>query len=196
MTFTAPASGSSATFSGSSSATALTNASGVAMAPTLTANGQAGGYTVTASVAGVATPASFSLTNTAAPSDSGEHCGKRRNAAKHYGWHAVRYSVASAGQRQQREPLRRRDSDLHCPREVERARRSQARPPRPRSPDSSGIASAPALTANSLTGSYTVTATVTGVSTPANFALTNTTARRGFSERESRRAGDSHQPGK
>jgi hypothetical protein len=40
--------------------------------------------------------------------------------------------------------------------------------------NSSGIASAPALTANSQTGSYTVTATVTGVSAPANFALANT----------------------
>jgi hypothetical protein len=47
--------------------------------------------------------------------------------------------------------------------------------------NSNGIASAPALTANSQAGSYTVTATVTGVSTPANFALTNTAAGGGSS---------------
>ena len=64
MTFAAPTSGASATFGGS--ATVTTNASGIATAPTLTANGTAGSYTVTASVAGVTTPASFSLTNTAA----------------------------------------------------------------------------------------------------------------------------------
>jgi hypothetical protein len=40
-----------------------TNSNGVATASTLSANGTAGSYSVTASVAGVATPASFSLTN-------------------------------------------------------------------------------------------------------------------------------------
>ena len=61
VTFAAPASGASATLS---SATAVTNASGVAQV-TATANGTAGGpYNVTASVAGVATPATFALTNT------------------------------------------------------------------------------------------------------------------------------------
>jgi hypothetical protein len=64
VTFAAPASGASVTFGGS--ATVSTNTSGVATAPALTANSQAGSYTVTASVAGVTTPASFSLTNTAA----------------------------------------------------------------------------------------------------------------------------------
>ena len=41
----------------------MTNTNGAATAPTLTANGTAGSYTVTASVAGVAAVASFSLTN-------------------------------------------------------------------------------------------------------------------------------------
>jgi hypothetical protein len=61
MTFT-PSTGASAALGGSARATAVTNSSGVATAPTLTANGQAGSYT-TASVAGVATNANFSLTN-------------------------------------------------------------------------------------------------------------------------------------
>jgi len=43
--------------------TATTNSSGVATAPTFTANGTAGTYTVTASVSGLATPTNFSLTN-------------------------------------------------------------------------------------------------------------------------------------
>ncbi len=68
VTFTAPASGASGTFTGGSrTATATTNASGIATSPTFTANGTAGGpYTVAATVAGVATPADFSLTNTPA----------------------------------------------------------------------------------------------------------------------------------
>jgi hypothetical protein len=63
VTFTAPASGASARFSGSATATAVTNASGVATAPTLTANGTTGSYTVTATVSGATSSASFALTN-------------------------------------------------------------------------------------------------------------------------------------
>ena len=67
VTFTAPASGAGAAFAGpgngSATATVVTNTNGVATAPTLTANGTAGSYSVTASVAGVAAVASFSLTN-------------------------------------------------------------------------------------------------------------------------------------
>ena len=67
VTFTAPASGASGTFSGSATANVITNASGVATAPALTANNQTGGYTVTAMVAGLASLANFSLTNTSPP---------------------------------------------------------------------------------------------------------------------------------
>ena len=66
VTFTAPTSGATGAFAGASSATAVTDANGVATAPVFTAGTQAGGYTVTAGVAGVTTPASFSLTNNAA----------------------------------------------------------------------------------------------------------------------------------
>jgi hypothetical protein len=61
VTFTAPSSGASGTFA--SSATVTTDAAGRATAPVFTANGTAGAYQVTASVAGVASPAQFSLTN-------------------------------------------------------------------------------------------------------------------------------------
>ncbi|MEY2495664.1 MAG: hypothetical protein QOJ45_2156 [Verrucomicrobiota bacterium] len=63
VTFTAPASGASGTFSSGNTATAVTGANGVATAPTFTANGTPGSYTVAATVVGIATPANFSLTN-------------------------------------------------------------------------------------------------------------------------------------
>ncbi len=67
VTFTAPASGASATFNGSKTATAVTNASGIATSPVPLANATQGGpYTITASVTGLS-PASFSLTNLVAP---------------------------------------------------------------------------------------------------------------------------------
>jgi hypothetical protein len=68
VTFTAPGSGASGTFAGSLTATVQTSSSGVATAPTLTANANAGNYTVTASVPGVTTSASFNLTNLPPPS--------------------------------------------------------------------------------------------------------------------------------
>jgi hypothetical protein len=61
VNFAVPGSGASATLS---AASAVTNGSGVASV-TATANATAGSYNVTASVVGVATPATFSLTNTA-----------------------------------------------------------------------------------------------------------------------------------
>jgi hypothetical protein len=65
VTFTSPASGPAATFSGSGNiATVRTDTTGVAQSPILIANGTAGTYAVTASVTGVA-PAVFTLTNTA-----------------------------------------------------------------------------------------------------------------------------------
>jgi hypothetical protein len=63
VTFTAPNSGASGLFGGSSIATTVaTNASGVASA-SFTANGTAGGYSVAATATGLAT-VNFSLTNT------------------------------------------------------------------------------------------------------------------------------------
>src|SRR5207253_46310 len=63
VTFAAPASGASGTFA--ASATVVTNGSGIATAPALTANGTAGSYNVVASV-GTLT-ANFALTNVAVP---------------------------------------------------------------------------------------------------------------------------------
>ncbi len=66
ITFTTPTSGASATFSGgATTATVLTNSSGEATAPALTANGTVGTYTVTASIGSLA--AQFSITNSGIP---------------------------------------------------------------------------------------------------------------------------------
>src|SRR5205085_8218934 len=61
---TAPASGASGTFSGgSTTATVTADSSGMALAPTFTANNVAGSYTVTASVSNLTGAATFSLAN-------------------------------------------------------------------------------------------------------------------------------------
>ena len=70
VTFTAPSSGTSGLFSGTTSTTAVTDVNGIATAPTLTANAQTGTYSVTASAPGLAGLANFSMTNTAPISTS------------------------------------------------------------------------------------------------------------------------------
>ncbi|MGN6635028.1 MAG: hypothetical protein ACTHJ6_06135, partial [Oryzihumus sp.] len=66
VTFTAAVGGASGSFPGAATVSVTTNASGLATAPTFTANTTAGSYTVSATATGVATPAAFPLTNTAA----------------------------------------------------------------------------------------------------------------------------------
>jgi hypothetical protein len=72
VTFSAPSSGASGTFGSCSSGNpqsyscvVTTNGSGLATASTFTANSTAGAYSVSASAPGVGTPATFSLTNSA-----------------------------------------------------------------------------------------------------------------------------------
>jgi hypothetical protein len=62
VTFTAPSVGGSVSFANGVN-TAVTNALGVATSGMITANGQTANYTVTASVPGASSPASFSLIN-------------------------------------------------------------------------------------------------------------------------------------
>ena len=65
--FALPAVGASGTFPGAAlTATATTNASGIATSPLVTANATIGSYSATATAAGVAVPATFSLQNTVA----------------------------------------------------------------------------------------------------------------------------------
>jgi uncharacterized repeat protein (TIGR01451 family) len=78
VTFTAPASGASGTFTGS--ATVTTNGQGLATAPAFTANGVAGTYTVTAAAGTLS--ATFALTNTGGtPAAMNIYAGNNQNAA-------------------------------------------------------------------------------------------------------------------
>jgi hypothetical protein len=66
VSFSAPGHGASGTFAGGgTTVTVATDSSGVAVAPTFTANATPGGYIVTASVTGVSSAAAFSLVNQA-----------------------------------------------------------------------------------------------------------------------------------
>jgi len=164
VTFAAPNSGPSGTFN--ALATVLTNAQGIATAPTLSVNFQPGSFTATATVAGLGA-ANYSLTNTLIPAvikaavGSGQHAtvstaftlalqARVTNAAgQPVGGITVTFVVPGSGASGTFATLATVVTNA------------------------SGIATAPALTANSLVGSFTVDAWVAGVVKPAPFTLTN-----------------------
>jgi hypothetical protein len=170
VTFTAPSSGASGTFTGGTN-TAITNSSGVATSAVFTANATVGSYTVTASVAGVSRTARFKLTNQASsgPASIAVTTGTPQSATistafasplvvtvKNSGGSGVSgvtvtFTAPSSG-----------------------ASGTFAGGANTATTNSSGVATSTVFTANSTTGSYTVTASVAGVSSPATFALTNT----------------------
>ena len=171
VTFTAPGSGASGTFGGTASASGVSNSSGVATAPSLTANSQAGSYTVTASVAGVSAAASYSLTNTAgaaasitATAGSGQSTG-------------VNTGFATALQATVKDAVGNGVSGVTVTFTAPGSGASGTFGGTASASgvsNSSGVATAPSLTANSQAGSYTVTASVAGVSAAASYSLTNT----------------------
>ena len=167
VTFTAPASGASGTFAGRRAATATTNSSGVATAAAFTANATAGSYSVTASVSGVATPASFSLTNTAGTAAS--ITATSRHTAERDGEHGVCDGAAGDGDGCRQQSGERSGGDVHgagsgASGTFGRSATATA------TTNSSGVATATAFTANATAGSYSVTASVSGVATPASFS--------------------------
>ncbi|MBV9770910.1 MAG: Ig-like domain-containing protein, partial [Bryobacterales bacterium] len=170
VTFTAPGTGAGAAFSGSATATAVTNASGIAIAPGLIANGQTGAYSITAIVAGVTSAASFSLTNLAgSPANIAATAGTPQSATVNVAFVTALQAVVKDASNN---PLSGVTVTFASPSAGASAAFSGSTTATAIS-NASGIATAPALTANSQAGSYTVTASVTGLATKANFNLTN-----------------------
>jgi len=173
VTFTAPSTGATASFSGSSTATALTNASGIATAPALTANNQAGSYTVTASASGAGAAASFSLTNLAAsPASIAATAGTPQSATVNT---AFTTALQATVKDTNGNPLNGVTVTFTAP-TTGAAATFSGQATATATTNASGIATAPALTANSQSGTFTVTGAVAGVATPATFSLTNTAA--------------------
>ncbi len=169
VTFTAPATGASGTFAGGLN-TATTNASGVATSAAFTANSISGAYTVTASVTGATSPASFSMTNNPGPVASVTATAGATQSA------AINTAFATAMQVTVKDASNNPESGVvvtfAAP--ASGASGAFAGGVTTATTNTSGVATAVAFTANGTTGSYTVTASASGLS--ANFNLTNTTA--------------------
>ena len=168
VTFTAPGSGASGAFAGGVN-TATTNASGVATAAVFTANGTTGSYNVTASVAGVASPANFSLTNLGNPPASvTAAAGTPQSATINT---AFTVQLQATVKDSSNNPVSGVTVTFAAP--GSGASGAFAGGVNTATTNASGVATAAVFTANSTAGSYTVTASVSGVASPANFTLTN-----------------------
>jgi hypothetical protein len=174
VTFTAPSSGASGTFAnGTTTDTETTNASGVATSTAFTANGTAGAYTVTATVTGVSTPANFNLTNTAGPAASiAATSGTPQSAAINTAFAApLAATVQDSGQN----PVSGVVVTFTAPTTGASGTFANGTNTDTETTNASGVATSTTFTANGTVGGpYTVTSTVAGVATPANFSLTNT----------------------
>ncbi len=172
VTFKAPASGASGTFAnGDTTTTAVTDSHGVATAA-LTADSIAGTYSVMASVPGVLITATFNLTNNpGSPASITTKSGSGQSAATNTRFGASLLATV-------------RDAEGNL---VPNVAVTFSAPTGGASgiflttftatttsfTDSNGVATGFGFIANSILGSYAVTASVAGVSTTANFNLTN-----------------------
>ncbi len=172
VTFTAPSSGASGTFTGGlTTATATTNSSGVATAPAFTANASAGAYTVTASATGASSPANFSLTNTSASQEAiAATGGTPQSATINTAFAAALVATVTTNG----SPTSGVVVTFTAPSSGASGTFTGGSATAQATTDTNGNATAPTFTANGTTGAYTVAATATGISTPANFDLTNT----------------------
>ncbi len=172
VTFTAPSSGARGTFPGGlATAVATTNAQGIATSPMFTAGTTLGAYSVTASVSGLFTTASFKLTNTAGPpasvlTSSGTPQSAQVGAIYSQ---ALQAKVTDVGGN----VLSGVSVVFAAPLVGASGAFTGGLTSVTETTNSQGIAVAPVFTANALAGSFAVTASVNGVATPATFSLTN-----------------------
>lgn len=171
VTFIAPGSGASGAFAGGVN-TATTSASGVATSAAFTANATAGNYTVMASAAGVSTRASYALTNKAGAAASIVATGGTPQSATISSafTNPLVATVTDSGGN----PVSGVSVTFTAP--SSGASGTFAGSVKTATTNASGVATAAQFTANATTGSYAVTASVSGVSAKASFALTNTAA--------------------
>jgi hypothetical protein len=171
VTFAVPATGASGSFAGGVN-TATTDVSGIATSPAFIANAKVGSYTVTASSAGVATPASFDLTNTTgAPAAITSASGNSQVVVVNTSFAVpLVVNVKDNGQN----PVSGAIVLFTAPATgASGTFADTGSATTTTTTDVNGVATSAAFTANGTSGPDVVTATVAGVTTPAAFSLTN-----------------------
>ncbi len=173
VTFSAPASGASGTFAGGGTSTTVqTSASGVATSPAFAANTTAGSYSVTATVTGAASPASFALTNTAGTPGTITATSGGNQSAKTKS--AFSLALVATVKDANNNVVSGASVTFSAPTSGASGTFAEGGATVTVTTNTSGVATSPVFTANATAGSYNVTAKVTGVTSSASFALTNT----------------------
>lgn len=172
--FTAPSTGASGTFAnGTDTESDVTNSSGVATSSTFTANATAGTYSVSATVTGGSTPATFSLTNTAAPVIAINAQSGSLQSSLVGTTFASNLTVVVT---QNGSTLSGATVTFTAPSSGASGTFAQNNTATDtETTNSSGIATATNFSANGTPGTFNVSATVAGASTPAEFSLTSFT---------------------
>lgn len=172
VTFKAPASGPSGTFAGKPTATAVTNALGVATAPAFKANTKAGSFVVTVGFGAAAAPETIQLTNLPGPPArlialpyfpdvsgflDGPFAGPEAEVTDAFGNPISGVTVTFSVQAN--------------PTNGAGALFNQAQSSATGVTSANGIAAAPVLRANGIDGLFTITAVTAGIDQGATFAL-------------------------
>jgi len=174
VVFAAPTTGARATFSGASTATATTNASGVATPPAALAGTVTGTYAVTATVQATAISTAFSLTNTpGAAATIAVVSGNGQSAALGADYAQVLVAVVRDGSGN---VIPGASVTFNAPTSGARATFAGGLASTTVTTDGSGNATSTIVTAVGATGSVTLNARVNNTSPSVNFTLTNTGA--------------------
>jgi uncharacterized delta-60 repeat protein len=170
ITFTAPASGASGKFSNNTQIYAgTTDASGRVTSTTFTANAITGTYNVTAVVAGVASSASFTLTNNPLGSlvvTSGDNQAATVNTSFGQPLVVTVYDTNN-------NPASSQVVTFTAPGSGASGKFANNTLIYTGTSNASGRVTTTVFTANAITGTYNVTATLAGIASPATFTLTN-----------------------
>ncbi len=150
--------------------TAVTNASGIATSPVFDGNAVVGSYSVTAGTATSAASAAFALSNTVgAPSKFTLSSGTPQSAGILAGFSGLSVLVRDSGGN----PVPNVSVTYTAPATGATAVFSGGAASAVFPTDVTGTATASGLTANNVLGAYVVGATIAGLPTQINFALTN-----------------------
>ena len=174
VTFIAPANGASGTFvnTNSNRSTAFTDANGIATATAFTANNVGGAYSASASVANLPSPINFQLTNVPPSVLIGSGSPQSTQVLNPFVDPlkvVVQYTPG--------EPIAGVEVTFTAPVSGAGATFVDTNTNVTTAvTDANGIAIAPALSANNVAGSYIVKATIPGITTSADFQLTNLAA--------------------
>ena len=176
VTFNSPGSGASGTFTstGSNSETVSTDSSGSATSSIFTANNEVGTYIVTASVPGLIRTANFSFKNLSAPGIPAIISISNGNNQKRIVNQLFTNPIGALVTDSLGTPIQGVNVTFTSPASGPSGTFSSTSTfSETVSTNSSGIATSSTIIANSIVGSFTITAFAEGVATPANFTLTN-----------------------